>query len=55
MSKIPLGFRSYSTDVNLSEFGELFSSYEGRDLRGSPYWITTDDGKVVAIEEQLIS
>ena len=55
VSLIPLGSRSYQTDVNLSEFGELFSSYEGRDLQWSPYWITMEDGKVVAIEEQLIS
>jgi hypothetical protein len=55
VSLIPFGARSYLTDVNLSGFGRLFSSYEGRDLRGSPYWITTEDGKVVAIEEQLIS
>ena len=55
VSLIPLGSRSYQTDVNLSEFGELFSSYEGRDLQWSPYWITMEDGKVVAIEEQLTS
>ena len=54
VSLIPLGSRPYSTDVNLSRFGELFSSYEGRDLRSSPYWITIEDGKVVAIEEELI-
>jgi hypothetical protein len=55
VSLIPFGDRPYSTDVNLSRFGELFSSYEGRGIRLSPYWITTEDGKVVAIEEQLIS
>jgi hypothetical protein len=54
VSLIPYGDRSYSTVVNLSRFGELFSSYEGRLLRLSPYWITMEDGKVVAIEEQLI-
>ena len=54
VSLIPYGDRSYSTGVNLSRFGELFSSYEGRLLRLSPYWITMEDGKVVAIEEQLI-
>ena len=55
VSLIPFGARSYPTVVNLSGFGELFSSYEGRDLRLSPYWITIEAGKVVAIEEQLIS
>ncbi|MGH2640371.1 MAG: hypothetical protein ACRDGO_01590 [Actinomycetota bacterium] len=54
VSLIPFGDRPYSTDVNLGRFGELFSSYEGRLLRLSPYWITIEDGKVVAIEEQLI-
>lgn len=54
VSLIPFGDRTYPTVVNLSGFGELFSSYEGRLLRLSPYWITMDDGKVVAIEEQLI-
>jgi hypothetical protein len=54
VSLIAYGDRSYSTLVNLSRFGELFSSYEGRLLRLSPYWITMEDAKVVAIEEQLI-
>ena len=43
------------TVVNLSEFGALFSSDQGRDLWLRLYWITMEDGKVVAIEEQLIS
>jgi hypothetical protein len=40
--------------VNLSTFGEYFSSFEGRLLQLSPYWITVKDGVVVAIEEQFI-
>jgi hypothetical protein len=40
--------------VSLSRFAELFNRYDGVP-ESSPYWITTKDGKVVAIEEQFIS
>jgi hypothetical protein len=40
--------------VSLSRFAEVFSRYDGVP-ESSPYWITTKDGKVVAIEEQFIS
>jgi hypothetical protein len=40
--------------VSLTRFEELFSSYDGRLLMYSPFWITVDDGKVTAIAEQFI-
>jgi len=40
--------------VSLSRFAELFSRHDGVP-ESSPYWITMEDGKVVAIEEQFIS
>jgi hypothetical protein len=54
LSTYPFADPSDPTIVSLSRFGELFSSYEGRFLRLSPYWITVKDGMVVAIEEQFI-
>jgi hypothetical protein len=54
LSTYPTVDPSDPTVVNLSTFGEYFSSYEGRLLRLSPYWITVKDGMVVAIEEQFI-
>jgi hypothetical protein len=50
----PFADPSRPTTITLREFDELFSSYEGRLLRMSPYWITVEDGTVVAIEEQFI-
>jgi hypothetical protein len=41
--------------ISLSRFGELYYSYEGDFLRYAPFWITVDDGKIVAIEGQFIS
>jgi len=54
LSTYPYADPSDPTVVSLSRFGELFNSYEGRLLQLSPYWITVEDGKVVAIEEQFI-
>ena len=50
----PFADPSQPTTITLREFGELFSSFEGRLLPLSPYWITVEDGTVVAIEEQFI-
>jgi hypothetical protein len=54
LSTYPTVDPSHPTVVNLSTFGEYFSSFEGRLLQLSPYWITVKDGVVVAIEEQFI-
>jgi hypothetical protein len=54
LSTYPYADPSDPTVVSLSRFGELFSSYEGRFLKLSPYWITMEDGTVVAIEEQFV-
>lgn len=54
LSTYPTVDPSHPTVVSLSTFGGFFSSYEGRLLRLSPYWITVKDGMVVSIEEQFI-
>ncbi len=48
-----LQYPTERTVVSLSRFAELFRSFEG-SAESSPYWITTKDGKVIAIEEQYI-
>lgn len=45
---------SNPTIVSLTRFGKLFYSYDGRLLQYSPFWITVEDGRIVAIEEQFI-
>lgn len=54
LTTYPFADPSQPTTITLRVFGELFSSYEGRLLPLSPYWITVEDGTVVAIEEQFI-
>jgi hypothetical protein len=54
LTTYPFADPSDPTVVSLNRFGELFSSYEGRSLQLSPYWITVQDGKIAAIEEQFI-
>jgi hypothetical protein len=50
----PFADPSQPTTITLREFGALFTSYEGRLLPMSPYWITVENGTIVAIEEQFI-
>lgn len=50
----PFADPSQPTTITLGEFGALFTSYEGRLLPLSPYWITVVNGTIVAIEEQFI-
>lgn len=54
LATYPYGDPSGPTIVSLKKFGELFYSYDGRLLQYSPFWITVDDARIVAIEEQFI-
>jgi hypothetical protein len=53
LSTYPYADPANPTDVGLEAFGELFGSAETY-LPLSPYWLTVDDGVVVAIEEQFV-
>ena len=54
LTTYPYADPSNPTIVSLTRFGKLFYSYDGRLLQYSPFWITVEDGRVVAIEEQFI-
>jgi hypothetical protein len=54
LATYPYGDPSDPTVVSLKRFGKLFSSYDGRLLQYSPFWITVEDAHIVAIEEQFI-
>jgi hypothetical protein len=54
LATYPFGDPSDPTIVSLESFGKLFYSYDGRLLQYSPFWITVEDGRIVAIEEQFI-
>jgi hypothetical protein len=54
LATYPYGDPSDPTIVSLKRFGNLFYSYDGRLLQYSPFWITVEDTRIVAIEEQFI-
>jgi hypothetical protein len=54
LTTYPYADPSNPITVDLTRFGSLFYSYDGRLLQYSPFWITVEDGRIVAIEEQFI-
>lgn len=53
LSTYPIADPAHPVEVTFDRFAELFGSSDGY-LPLSPYWLTVQDGVVVAIEEQFV-
>lgn len=54
LTSFPYGDPTDPREYNLDDFGDLFYSFNEVPLHAWPYWVTVEDAKVVAIEQQFI-